>query len=202
MIKAFTNEAPITSMNTGRKVIICGKGASGKDYLRKYFEDNGFKYGISMTTRPKRDNEVNGADYNFVTTEQFDDALSKNLLKEHIVFNKWKYGLPFEEWNGKNLFILTPSGISNLTKEEIDAVYIIYLAINESVRRNRLNERHDADGIERRISADDKDFQNFSTFDKLITNHNYNPSRVLKSVLQEMELEDMYKNNQIKNSTE
>src|ERR1035437_3624382 len=53
------------------RIIICGSAASGKDHLRKKFEDKGYKYGISYTTRPPRTGEINGVDYHFLTNEEF-----------------------------------------------------------------------------------------------------------------------------------
>jgi hypothetical protein len=34
----------------GKRIILVGKAASGKDNLRKRFEDQGFKYGVTYTT--------------------------------------------------------------------------------------------------------------------------------------------------------
>ena len=42
------------------KVILVGKGGSGKDYLRKIMENFGFLYCKSYTTRPIREEEENG----------------------------------------------------------------------------------------------------------------------------------------------
>ena len=47
------------------KIILVGKGASGKDHLRKILEGRGFTYGISYTTRPPREGEIDGQDYYF-----------------------------------------------------------------------------------------------------------------------------------------
>jgi guanylate kinase len=37
-----------------KRIILCGRAASGKDYLRKLLQEDGFKYQISYTTRPPR----------------------------------------------------------------------------------------------------------------------------------------------------
>ena len=42
------------------KVVIVGKAASGKDYLREYFERCGLLVCVSDTTRPKREGEIEG----------------------------------------------------------------------------------------------------------------------------------------------
>ena len=47
-------------MQRMNKVILVGKGASGKDHLRKILEGRGFTYGTSYTTRPPREGEMVG----------------------------------------------------------------------------------------------------------------------------------------------
>ena len=39
------------------KIILVGRGGSGKDFMRKKLEERGFKYCVSYTSRPKRENE-------------------------------------------------------------------------------------------------------------------------------------------------
>ena len=52
--------------------IYIGKSAAGKDYFyRKDIKENGFKPVVSYTTRPMRENEVNGRDYNFIGIFKF-----------------------------------------------------------------------------------------------------------------------------------
>lgn len=45
-----------------------GKSAVGKDTLLKKQIEDGVSPIISFTTRPMREGEVNGVDYNFVST--------------------------------------------------------------------------------------------------------------------------------------
>ena len=62
-----------------KRIVLVGRAASGKDHARKKFEAKGYKYGISYTSRPPRSNEVNGIDYHFLSKEQFEDMISKNM---------------------------------------------------------------------------------------------------------------------------
>ena len=90
------------------KTIIVGKSASGKDYLKKLYEKNvWYSYAVPYTTRPKRDNEKNGVDYNFVTPEEFTRMLKDNKFICHSVYNDWYYGITTEQFNTCNLFIMT-----------------------------------------------------------------------------------------------
>ncbi len=58
-------------MHKRSKLVLVGKAAAGKDYLRTRYENRGFVFGVSYTTRPprKRANEKEGIDYYFVNEE-------------------------------------------------------------------------------------------------------------------------------------
>ena len=58
-------------MNKG-KIVLIGKAAAGKDFMRKRMIDRGFTFGISCTTRRPRKGEVDGKDYYFLTREEFE----------------------------------------------------------------------------------------------------------------------------------
>jgi guanylate kinase len=163
-----------------KRIIISGKGGSGKDYLRKIMEDLGFTYCKSYTTRPIREGEENGKDYFFIEEK---DIPAKKDLYESVYFNGWFYGTPKTEFKKSNLFIMTPKGISFLKKEDRKNSIVIYIEANEETRKNRLLERRDADDVERRIKADEKDFNDFNDFDLIINNSEENDTRNLISLL-------------------
>ena len=99
-------------------------------------------------------------------------------LYEHVNFRGWFYGRTKEDFYSGNLVIMTPAGIEQMPDNDIDESYIIYLDIDEEIRRERLSERNDIDGIERRVKADDLDFKHFNKFDYRITNPNFTAAQV------------------------
>jgi guanylate kinase len=150
-----------------KRIIISGKGGSGKDYLRKIMEDFGFTYCKSYTTRPIREGEENGKDYIFIDEKDIPEG---GDLYESVYFNGWFYGTPKDEFDKSNLFIMTPKGISSLKEEDRKKCIIIYVNADEETRRIRMGERKDADDVERRIQADEQDFKDFDAFDITINN--------------------------------
>ena len=58
------------------KLILVGKAAAGKDFLKTRLSNKGFVSGVSHTTRPPRENEVNHQDYHFVDKQEFEDMIS------------------------------------------------------------------------------------------------------------------------------
>lgn len=157
--------------NNKKRIILVGKGGSGKDHLRKILEKGGFKYCVSHTTRPIRENEIDGRDYFFIQPEDLGDTstLSK-IFYEWTKFNDWFYGTSFLEFVTSDLFIMTPSGIAKLREDDRKESVIIFVDIDEQTRRKRLESRADADKADRRIKADEDDFLGFKDYDYSITN--------------------------------
>jgi guanylate kinase len=157
------------------KIILVGKAASGKDYLRKIFEKRGFTYGVSYTTRPPRVGEVNGIDYFFLEEDEFCEKIENGYWYEYVEFNGWLYGTSKKQFYDEcNLFIMTPKGISHIKHEDRNQCTIIYVDIPIEVRRSRLlNRQMPGDTLERRIQADAADFKGFIDFDIKITNPNF-----------------------------
>jgi guanylate kinase len=156
-----------------KRIILVGKAASGKDHARKLFTEKGFKYATSYTTRPPRVGEVEGEDYYFFSKESFETMVSQDKFYEHVTFNNWRYGTTRYQFNHDNVFIMTPHGISKIRESDRDTCFIIYFDIEESIRKERLSKRSDADTVDRRLEADSKDFENFFNFDLRITNPNF-----------------------------
>lgn len=156
------------------KIAIVGAAASGKDYLRKRFMDRNFVYGVSCTTRPPREGEVHGKDYYYLTQEEFDAGIENGLFVEWQEFNGWKYGLTKPEFERCDVMILNAEAVDLLHEDYRSRLFVIYIDIPESVRRERLGLRNDKDdSIERRILADNEQFRNFSNFDCIITNEKF-----------------------------
>jgi guanylate kinase len=156
--------------NTG-KIVIVGRGGSGKDFLRKKFEDRGFKYCVSYTSRPIREGEEDGKDYRFTSIEYFDNNFSD--FYEIDKFNGWKYGTLIKDFNDSNLFIMTPRGVNNIKEEDRKKCFVVFIDPPREIIKERLTQRKDADSADRRIDADDKDFFEFSNYDMRISNSDF-----------------------------
>ena len=157
------------------KVILVGKAAAGKDHMRKTLSGRGFQYGISYTTRPPREGEIDGKDYFFLTIDMFKKKINEGYWYEWIEFNGWYYGTSQRQFTTScNLFIMTPKGISHIDPVDRKECTIIYLNVDEKIRRERLEAREmPGDSIDRRMDADNRDFENFTDFDLEINNSNF-----------------------------
>jgi guanylate kinase len=163
-----------------KRLILVGKGGSGKDHLRKMLEEKGFKYCVSHTTRPIRDGEENGKDYWYINSSELPEMADK--FYEGVYFNDWFYGTSLEEFNSSNLFIMTPKGISKVKPEDREESVILYINIEEETRRKRLESRRDADTVNRRLEADFQDFYDFTDYDLETTNPTFEVDEILSKI--------------------
>lgn len=165
------------------KIIVVGKSGSGKDFLLKGLIGRGERYYPKVTTRPIRDGEIYGVTYDYIDNEQFDFLLRENRVKVMQKFKinneYWNYAITVENFNKYNVFIMTPFEIKQLSDDDRKGCFIVYLDIEESIRRERISNRLDNnDSIDRRILADEKDFLGFDTFDMRISNPDFTISDI------------------------
>lgn len=159
-----------------KKIIIMGKSASGKDTLRSLLIAKGLKEAISYTTRPMREGEVDGKDYNFISLEEFNELESKNFFLESEKFRDWKYGRSYESIEEGDIFIATVTGTAHMIEKlGREKFYVLELECSDEIRKERsLNRGDDPAEVERRLKTDDSDFsaaRSFETNLKLNSEH-------------------------------
>jgi len=155
-------------------MILVGKAASGKDFLKSKMERKGFKTGISHTTRKPRENEIDGIDYHFVDEVTFIEMIGQEKFIEYMEFNGWFYGQTEEDFNGADIMIMSKDGLDMLPKQYRDQCIVIYLDVPMDDRLKRLSSRNDKnDSIERRVTTDEAQFHGFTDYEIRITNPDF-----------------------------
>ena len=136
-------------MNKGSVLIISGPSGSGKDtILKKVFEKMPeLKFSISTITRDMRPGEVEGEKYNFISREEFEDRLSRNMFLEHNVFLGNYYGTPREpvdfvlENGGEIIIEVDVNGAANIRKNLEKTISIFIMPPSFEVLKARLSGR-------------------------------------------------------------
>lgn len=160
------------------KVIIVGKSGSGKDHLLRGLIKKELKYNPKITTRPKRNMEREGVEYNFTSNDVFMSLLESNEIKtyQHFVIENsdWYYAISNKNFEENQVFIMTPHEISTLSETDRKKCFIVYLDIEESIRKSRIMKRNDNnDSVIRRMKADEDDFKDFKDYDLRITDPDF-----------------------------
>jgi guanylate kinase len=156
------------------KLILVGKAAAGKDFLKNRLAKKGFVSGVSHTTRPPRENEVNHKDYHFVDKEEFEAMIECGEFIEYMEFNGWYYGQTKKDFDLADVMIMSKDGLDVLPQEYRDQCMVIYLDPPRLTRIDRLTYRNDPnDSIIRRMDTDDEQFNHFRDFDLRVKNDDF-----------------------------
>ena len=143
-----------------------GKSGSGKDTilncLSKMYKDNVHSI-VHFTTRPKRENEIDGKDYYFFPSEE-EIAMQHKIPIEFAHFNHWLYGTSIDQLDPHkiNVGTFSISSIKSLIKASNFDVRPIQIIAPDHQRlfRNLLREREpDCHEICRRFLTDEIDFK-------------------------------------------
>lgn len=148
-----------------RILALFGKSGSGKDTIQNWVVShlpNSQKI-IHYTTRPKRDNEIDGEDYYFVDINDFTNKLLNTNCIEATIFNNWGYGTSIEQLdiNKINVGVFNLQALEIMLQDTRLDVLPVYIQCNDKERLLRVLQReHQVNCHEvcRRFLADEKDF--------------------------------------------
>ena len=134
---------------TGLLVVISGPSGVGKDTIieRLLKVDANLRYSISFTTRPKRDYEVDGVHYSFVTKPKFEELIGRGELLEWAEYNGYYYGTSrsrVEELQGKSLDVILKievRGAEQVREKRPEGVFIFVAPPSMEVLLKRREDR-------------------------------------------------------------
>ena len=136
-------------MNKGTLFILSGPSGSGKDSLLRgvLTRHPEIKLSISSITRAMRAGEVEGEKYHFISREEFEDLLSRDMFLEHNVFVGNYYGTPrgpVEEClaSGHDMIVeIDVNGAAQVREKMPEAVSIFIMPPSLEVLKKRLSGR-------------------------------------------------------------
>ena len=133
----------------GKLIILSGPSGVGKSTVVAKTMDlrDDLCFSVSVTTRPPRPGEVDGKDYFFISSEQFDRMVENNELLEHASYVQNSYGTPrsfvedrLEE--GFNVILdIEVQGARQVSEKVPDAVSVFVLPPSMQVLEQRLYAR-------------------------------------------------------------
>jgi guanylate kinase len=164
-------------------IVISGPSGVGKDSIVQRMIDRGlpFHFVVTATTRARREGEVHGTDYWFVSKDEFARMIEQNELIEYaIVYGDYK-GIPKSEVreafaSGQDVVMrVDVQGAESVRKFAPDALLIFITCESEDELERRLRERktETADSLSLRIATARKEFQRLEAFDYVIANPDF-----------------------------
>jgi guanylate kinase len=160
-------------------IVVSGPSGSGKTTLlaRLVPSDPLLKLSVSVTTRPAREGESDGAAYFFVSPERFEALKDGELVEWAEVYGHW-YGTPKKfleerlEAGYDVVMNLDVQGGLSVKKAFPEAVLIFILPPSYSVLRSRIEMRglDGAGTIERRLENARREIEASRRYDYLVDN--------------------------------
>lgn len=165
-------------------VITAPSGAGKSSIVRKLMKQrHDLAFSISCTTRDKRDGELNGREYYFVSNEEFKRKIQNNEFVEHEEVYPGKfYGTLKTEvekiWAQRKVavFDIDVKGAETLQKQfGSDALTIFIQPPSKEALINRLKNRasEDEKSLKMRIKRSEEELSCAPKFNKIVLNHDF-----------------------------
>lgn len=163
----------------GKFIVISGPGGVGKDTVDKELvKKTKAIYSVSMTTRSKRHNEVEGRDYFFVDVNTFEDNIKNNGVLEYTFFNGNYYGTPskfvFDNIDNGNdvIGVLDIQGALSIEKIYPEAISIFLMppSFEELEKRIRTRGTDSDEVINERLAIAKEEIKNSDKYDYVVIN--------------------------------
>lgn len=171
----------------GILIVVSGPSGCGKSTVDNLLikKRKNIIMSISDTTRPPRNGEVNGKDYNFITTEEFENNIKNDKYLEYakVHANKY-YGTPSKFVNQKLkegidvILEIDIEGARKIKEKRSDAVFIFIMPPSMEILKSRLVGRktETKEQIVERFKAAYKEINEVSKYNYVIVNDNIDDS--------------------------
>jgi guanylate kinase len=174
-------------------IVISGPSGVGKDSVIKTMKERDlpFHFVVTTTTRPRRQEEVHGVDYFFVSSEKFTQMIENNELLEYaIVYDDYK-GIPKEQVrqalaSGKDVIMrIDVQGASTIRQISPQALLIFLTTQNEEEMIERLKQRktETTDGLNKRIETAREELKRVHEFDYVVINRDCHLDDAVDTIL-------------------
>ncbi|MDY6892162.1 MAG: guanylate kinase [Chloroflexota bacterium] len=161
-------------------VVISGPSGVGKDTIlegMRLFCPN-LHFVVTATTRPQRQNEINGKDYRFITKPQFEQMIENNEFLEWANVYGNLYGVPKSDVlhslsEGFDVMIkVDVQGAATIKKLVPEALFIFVAPPSVDDLEGRLKDRKTESDVDfdLRISAAKEELDSLPMFDYVVVN--------------------------------
>lgn len=161
-------------------------GAGKTTICKKLLEtDDNMSLSVSVTTRPMRPGEIEGQDYFFVDSQQFDQMVQNNEFLEHAIVFGHGYGTPRQfvfdslkrgrdiifdiDWQGTQQ-------LAQIARSDLVSTFILPPNLEELEHRLFNRNQDTADVIHTRMSEASNEMSHWAEYDYVIINRDLEQS--------------------------
>lgn len=164
----------------GLLILFSGPSGVGKDTVLDVVlnKNKDLQKSISLTTRDKRENETDGKDYYFISSEDFEKMIAQGEVLEYAQYGSNLYGTPkgpVDKWlsEGKTVVLkIEVQGAENIKKLYPDSVGIFLLPPSMEVLESRLRSRgtEDEADVKKRLEIAQDEMRKSKMYDYFVIN--------------------------------
>lgn len=177
----------------GHLFVLSAPAGTGKTTLVEMLtqEFDCVKRSVSCTTRPKRPNEVDGVDYNFLTEEAFVKKINEGQFLEHVTLFGYHYGTSRHQVEklrseGKHVFLVIDTQGALHLMGQVAATFIFVLPPSFEELARRLQERgtENYESLSKRLHEAEREIATSTAYHYVIVNDELKTAyEVLKSIV-------------------
>ena len=171
----------LSKINRGLVLIVSSPSGAGKTTIcKKLIQDiENLNLSVSVTTRLKRQNEIDGKDYFFKSDEEFDKMVKQEKFLEHARVFGYSYGTLKSEINSKitngiNVIVdIDWQGTRQIEEhipDDIVKIFILPPSIKELEKRLGARATETRDSFKKRMSEARKEISHYNEYDFVIIN--------------------------------
>ena len=171
----------LSRINRGLVLIVSSPSGAGKTTIcKRLIQDiENLSLSISVTTRLKRQNEIDGKDYFFKSDEEFDKMVKQEKFLEHARVFGYSYGTLKSEINSKitngiNVIVdIDWQGTRQIEEhipDDIVKIFILPPSIKELEKRLGARATETQDSFKKRMSEARKEISHYNEYDFIIIN--------------------------------
>ena len=163
-------------------LVISGPSGAGKGTLvsKLLDQDPSFCFSVSVTTRGRRENEIEDVHYHFISEGEYDKLLEADAFIEHATVHGHRYGtLKSEVYGrmerGQNVLLdIDPQGARSVMEKEKDCVSVFILPPSYHDLKVRLHTRNteQEEEINRRLNNARGEIEQMGRYRYLVVNDN------------------------------
>lgn len=171
----------------GLMLVLSSPSGAGKSSISRFLLENdpNLYLSVSATSRKRRPGEVEGRDYSFVSTEEFQLMINRGDFYEYAKVFDHYYGTPKKPVEqkmaeGKDvLFDIDWQGTQQMksqARDDLVSVFILPPSIAELEKRLNKRGQDSAETVAKRMSKASDEMSHYPEYDYIIVNHDLEDS--------------------------